>query len=79
MSEPTCKRCAKCCFLVDGMGNPTKKLCKFCISMGNNRFACRIYKTRLGTLIGKADDGFMNVCVMREKSKLRYEGCEYNE
>ena len=70
----TCHRCGLCCYLVDPITNvPTKRKCKYLISVGNNRYACRIYKTRLGK-----DIGMKNKCVPREQSTLQYDGCPYN-
>ena len=78
MTEPTCKRCGLCCYLVDKDSNQTKKKCKYLIPMGNNRYACRIYKTRLGKIIGEVN-GYKNRCIRREDSSLDYYGCPYNK
>ena len=49
MSEPVCKRCGRCCHLVDPVTKrPGIKTCRFLIKTPGGRTLCRIYKNRIG-------------------------------
>lgn len=74
MIDIVCQRCGKCCHLVID-GRLSSKPCKFLVSVGNNRYACKIYKceNRLGH-----DIGYGNKCHRRTDVHKNYPGCPYN-
>ena len=70
----SCKRCGKCCYIyLDG----NKKKCKYLVPVGNNRYACRVYKTRLDKVIAIIDDKKV-FCRLRKDSPIDYPGCPFN-
>jgi len=59
--------------MVDGV----RRKCKFLVKVGNKTL-CRIYKTRLGTVIFKQGE-FEVTCNDRLLQKQHHDGCPYNK
>ena len=78
MSEQvSCKRCGLCCVIPT-----TGRDCQHLVRLKSGRTLCRVYKTRLGRVIGKTTINGVVVqvrCVMREDVSTKYEGCPFNE
>ena len=73
----TCKMCGNCC-VIPG----TNKDCKHLIRLKSGRTLCRVFKTRIGRVIGEMkvnDKVFPVKCLMREDVKQNYDGCPFNE
>lgn len=77
MSEQvSCKCCGLCCVIPT-----TGRDCQHLVRLKSGKTLCRVYKTRLGRIIGKGliNDRLVIVkCVMRESVKTKFEGCPYN-
>lgn len=76
MSEPVCTRCGRCCHYMKN-GKLTK--CRFLIRLPSGKTLCRIYKKRVGTILGINDDGNKVMCVPREALAENYPNCPYNK
>lgn len=75
-----CKRCGECCHYVY---NGKRYRCMFLVVRKNSKITtCRIYKTRLGTLINKehgAYCGSIHDATDQNKQPIKIEGCVYNK
>jgi hypothetical protein len=72
---PDCLRCGRCChFIVDG------KIvkCRYLIKIGATKTTCRIFKNRLGVVIGKTEKGERIKCADRKAAQFDYPGCPFN-
>ena len=70
INKEGCIRCGVCChYLKDGV--LTK--CKHLVRLPNRSTVCRIYKTRIGTVIDKNTR-----CTFRGSSSFDYKGCPLN-
>ena len=69
-----CRKCGLCCHLIVD-GKISRKICKFLLPIGNNRFVCRIFKVenRVGCNIGEG-----NFCNDRRLVYKNYVNCNYN-
>ena len=70
-----CQRCGKCCHLI--IDSKLSNIpCKFLLSVGNNRFVCRIYnvENRIEKIIALG-----NKCQKRVDSHVNYPNCPYNK
>lgn len=65
-----CTRCGQCCHI-----NGTR--CRFLVKTSSGKTLCRIYRSRVGTIIGKTN-GLNVICVNRKDLKLNFNGCPYN-
>ena len=68
-----CKRLGHCCYFTV---NGKRHKCKFLVRTKNSTL-CRIYKTRLGTVIYQKDDYIVR-CGHRIDQKMHHPGCPYN-
>jgi hypothetical protein len=73
---PECLRCGRCChFFLDGKLHK----CNMLVKLKNGKTLCRIYKTRLGRVLGVAKDGRKMLCNNREDVKLDWFCCPFNK
>lgn len=76
-----CNNCGKCCFYPTGKKTPEgaliMKACRHLVQL-SGRTLCRIYKTRLGTIIGKDNEGRNYRCTMYNSLNAEIEGCPMN-
>jgi hypothetical protein len=74
-SEPICLRCGECCYFeIEGK----RHKCKYLVKFPNGKTICKIYKTRLGTIIYK-DSKYSVTCGLREEQENFIQGCPYNK
>ena len=76
-----CNRCGKCCFYPvrkNPDGSLLMKPCKNLIQLPSGNSLCRIYKKRLGTIIGKDDFGRVYKCTMYNSLNSEITGCPMN-
>lgn len=79
--EPRCEHCGTCCHYYKG---GALLRCKHLVRLQNGKTLCRIYKTRLGTLIDKNEKGIPITCHTRESCPNDYvmpdgRPCPYND
>jgi hypothetical protein len=71
-----CLRCGRCCyFFADGK----MRKCIHLIRTKNGKTFCRVYGSRLGTVIYTDSNGRKYGCILRKDSPLDYPGCPYNK
>jgi hypothetical protein len=69
-----CLRCGKCChWQILDMPEPVR--CRYLI--GDKITSCRIYRNRLGKLIGSYR-GLPIYCNLRANVSISYDGCPFN-
>jgi len=76
-----CNRCGKCCFYPiakNSDGSLLMKPCKHLIQLASGKTLCRIYKKRLGTIIGKDHLGNVYRCIMYNSLNSEIVGCPVN-
>jgi len=55
-----CLRCGKCCWFTTPLG--TRKHCKHLVFLPGGTTLCRVYRTRLGRVVGLAEHGLIYCC-----------------
>jgi hypothetical protein len=75
--EISCKRCGACCYYTARDGS--RKKCRFLVILRSDppSTLCRVYKTRLGRIVGLGNIGFV-VCSERGAHLENELGCPYN-
>ena len=77
-----CNRCGKCCFYPTGEKTPegalVMKSCRHLVQLPSGKSLCRIYKKRLGTIIGKDTEGRVYRCTMYNSLNSEIIGCPVN-
>ena len=76
-----CNRCGKCCFYPVSKnpdGSLLMKACKNLVQLSSGATLCRIYKKRLGAIIGKDNLGRIYRCTMYNSLNAEIEGCPMN-
>ena len=76
-----CNRCGKCCFYPvrkNPDGSLLLKPCKNLVMLPSGKSLCRIYKNRLGQIIGKDDFGRIYRCHMYNSVDSEIAGCPMN-
>jgi len=58
-----CLRCGKCCYYTDYLG--VKRKCRFLVILPDKTTLCRVYKTRLGRIVGIGLKGKPVYCMPR--------------
>jgi hypothetical protein len=73
--KPYCQRSGCCCHYYDD--NKKLKKCKYLVKLSSGKTLCRIYKTRIGTVIDIIN-GVKIKCGYRTDIPLNYPNCLYN-
>jgi len=72
--DQICKRCGACCHYTAPDGS--RKACRYLITLSSGSTLCRVYKTRLGRVVGLAEHGKI-YCAPREAHGIE-PGCPLN-